>query len=667
MCGIAGFLDGRHFPPEEAAAIIHRMADAVAHRGPNDSGAWFDGNLGVALTHRRLAVIDPSPAGHQPMQSMSGRYVIVFNGEIYNHLELRRQLETQCPSPCSWKGHSDTESLLAAIDCWGLEKALQAAIGMFAFALWDRTDRTLYLVRDRLGEKPLYYGWQNGVFLFGSEIKALAAHPAFGRDINRDALPLLLRNGYIPTPWSIYKGVRKLSAGTYVKVPVGGPQEHIGELPEPQQYWSLRTVVTAGRVQRFEGTPQDAVDALQDLLLRVVRQQMSVDVPLGAFLSGGIDSSTVVALMQAQSDRPVRTFTIGFDEPGYNEAEYAKAVADHLGTEHTEVYVSGRKALDVIPRLPVLYDEPFANPAQIPNFLLACLGRTRVTVALSGNGGDELFGGYAHYLRTVRLWHVLSRIPSPLYRLSASTIRHLCLLGLDRGWGHRWPQAKVKVYKLRRLMECRTLEEIYSCLSARWPSFPPVVSEGSKPTVGVSGSASWPPTTEAASRLMEIDMLGRLPDDILVKVDRAGMGVGLEERSPFLDSRVLELAWRLPLSVKWRNGQQKWVLRQVLSKYLPEPLFERPKTPFVPPLTSWLRGPLRDWAEALLDERRLQAEGFFDPQLVRQEWRGFLGTKVHNNLRIWIVLMFQAWLDHSRQVGWTASERSRGAISDRVD
>ena len=661
MCGIAGFVDGRRFPPEEAVAIARRMGDAVAHRGPNDGGEWFDGHVGVALAHRRLAVIDPSPAGHQPMQSMSGRYVITFNGEIYNHLELRRRLETQCPSTCSWKGRSDTESLLAAIDCWGLEKTLQAAIGMFAFALWDRTDRTLYLIRDRLGEKPLYYGWQNGVFLFGSEIKALAAHPAFGGDINLDALPLLLRNGYISTPWSIYKDVQKLPAGTYVKVPVGGLRERIGEMPEPQQYWSLRTVVMAGRAQRFEGAPQDAVDALQDLLLRVVRQQMSADVPLGAFLSGGIDSSTIVALMQAQSDRPVPTFTIGFDEPGYNEAEYARAVADHLGTEHTEMYVSGRKALDVIPRLPALYDEPFANPGQIPHFLLACLGKTRVTVALSGNGGDELFGGYAHYPRTARLWRVLSRIPPPLCRLSASAIGCLCFLGLDRVWGNRWPQAKVKVCKLRRLMECRTLEETYSCLSARWPSFPPVVNGGSKPTVGESESATRPTTTEAASRLMEIDMLGLLPDNALVKGDRAGVGVGLEERSPFLDVRMLELAWRLPLSVKWRNGRQKWVLRQVLSRYLPEPLFERPKIPFAPPLTAWLRGSLRDWAEALLDERRLQAEGFFDPQFVRQEWRGVLGTRGHSNLRIWIVLMFQAWLDHSRQVGWTASEHSRGA------
>ena len=599
MCDIAGFLDGRQFPPptEEATAIIRRMADAVAHRGPDDSGAWFDGNLGVALTHRRLAVMDPSPAGHQPMQSMSGRYVIVFNGEIYNHLELRRQLGTRCPNTCSWKGRSDTETLLAAIDCWELEKALQAAIGMFAFALWDRADRTLYLVRDRLGEKPLYYGWQNGVFLFGSEIKALAAHPAFGGDIDRDALPLLLRNGYVPSPWSIYKGVRKLPAGTYVKIAVGVPQERSGEMPEPQQYWSLRTVIKAGRTQRFEGTPQEAVDALHDVLLRAVRQQMSSDVPLGAFL----------------------------------------------------------------------YDEPFADPSQIPTYLVASIARKSLTVALSGDGGDESFGGYAHYIRTARLWCLLSLIPAPLRRLGTSVIGSVCSLGPDRLSGRRWLLVRTKARKLRRLIDCRTPEEIYACQRSRWPSSSPALLGGSEPTNVVSESASWPAEIESVSRFMAIDTLSSLPDDMLVKVDRAAMGVGLETRMPLLDHRVLELAWRLPLSVKLRNGRQKWILRQVLSKYVPEPLFERPKTGFLPPLTSWLRGPLRDWAEALLDERRLQAEGFFDPQFVRQEWRGLLGTSVHYNIRIWIVLMFQAWLDHSRKVGWTASERSRGAISHGGD
>lgn len=656
MCGIAGFLGGRHFPPEEAVAIARRMADTVVHRGPDDGGVWFDGNVGIALAHRRLAVLDPSPAGRQPMQSPSGRYVIVFNGEIYNHAELRHQLGTQSPDTCSWKGHSDTETLLAAIDCWELEKALHAAVGMFAFALWDRKDRTLYLVRDRLGEKPLYYGWQNGVFLFGSQVKALAAHPAFEGDVDRDVLPLLLRNGHIPSPWSIYNGVRKLPAGTYVKIPGGIPRGRGGELPEPQRYWSLRTVLTEGRAQPFEGTPQEAADALHDVLLGAVRQQMLADVPLGAFLSGGIDSSTIVALMQAQSDHPVPTFTIGFDELGYNEAEYARAVAAHLGTDHTEMYVSGREALDVIPRLPVLYDEPFADSSQIPAYLLACLARKRVSVALSGTGSEELFGGYAHFLRSVRRWRVLSLIPLPLRRLAASTIETICSLGLDRLSAPGWLPMKTKVRKLGRLMDCRTWEQSYAFQRSHWPISPPVVRRDSEPTDVVSEPASWPVAIEPMSQLLAIDTLNSLPNGILVKEDRAAMGVGLETRLPFLDHRVVEFAWRLPMSVKLWHGQQKWILRRILSQYLPKPLFERPKTAFLPPLTSWLRDPLRDWAEALLDESRLQAEGFFDPQLVRQEWQGLLETRGAWSARIWIILMFQAWLDHSRQAGWTARE-----------
>lgn len=654
MCGIAGFLGGRHSPPEEAVTIARRMADAVVHRGPDDGGVWFDGNIGVALAHRRLAIVDQSPAGHQPMQSLSGRYVIVFNGEIYNHAELRRQLETQSPNTCSWKGHSDTETLLAAIDRWELEKALHAAVGMFAFALWDRKDRTLYLVRDRLGEKPLYYGWQNGVFLFGSQVKALAAHPAFGGDVDRNVLPLFLQNGCIPSSWSIYKEVWKLLPGTYVKITVGDPQERVGELPEPQRYWSLRTVITEGQAQPFEGTPQEAVDALHDLLLRAVRQQMRADVPLGAFLSGGIDSSTIVALMQAQSDHPVPTFTIGFDEPGYNEAEYAKAVAAHLGTDHTELYVSGREALDVIPRLPVLYDEPFADPSQIPTYLVASIARKRVSVALSGTGSEELFGGYAHFLRSVRRWRVLSQIPLPLRRLAASTIETLCSLGLDRSLAPGWLPMKTKVRKLGRLMDCRTWEQSYAFQRSHWPISPPVVRRGSEPTDVVSDPASWPVAIEPMSQLLEIDTLNYLPNDMLVKEDRAAMGVGLETRTPFLDHRVVEFAWRLPLSVKLRHNRQKWIVRQVLSKYVPKSLFERSKIGFCPPLTSWLRGPLRDWAEALLDEQRLQVEGFFDPQLIRQEWKGLLETRGPHNPRIWTALMFQAWLDQSRQAGWTA-------------
>ena len=663
MCGIAGFLGGGRFNPEEASSTARGMADAVAHRGPDDAGVWIDREAEVALAYRRLAVIDPSPAGRQPMQSASGRSVIVFNGEIYNHLDLRRQIEAQRPDALSWRGHSDTETLLAAIECWGLEKALQAATGMFAFAFWDREDRTLCLARDRMGEKPLYYGWQNGMLLFGSELKALAAHPAFEGDVDRDALTLLLRHGYIASPWSIYKGVRKLPAGTYLKVAAGASREQrAGELPEPRRYWSLRDVVAAGQAQQFEGTPEDAVDALHGLLLQAVRGQMAADVQLGAFLSGGIDSSTVVALMQAQSMRPVRTFAIGFDESEYNEAEHAKAVAGHLRTEHTELYVSARDALNVIPRLPDLFDEPFADSSQIPTFLVAGMARRHVTVALSGDGGDEMFGGYEHYVSTPRLWRWLSNVPAPLRRFGACAITAFLARGADSlpgrilrrlpmGRGRHWTQAKA--HKLALLADCRTQEELYWRRISHWPDPSAIVHGASEPGTVLNESASWPDASEFAERLMAVDSLSYLPDDILVKVDRAAMGVSLETRAPFLDRHVMEFVWRLPLSFRIRNARSKWVLRQVLYKYVPMRIVERPKAGFTIPLASWLRGPLRDWAEALLDAGRLRAEGFFDPRPVRRKWHEFLNAHEQCEQHLWSILMFQAWLDRSRRELWT--------------
>lgn len=661
MCGVAGFLDGRYSTSEEAFSIARDMADAVAHRGPDDVSVWLDSETGIALAHRRLAIIDTSPAGRQPMESVSRRHIITFNGEIYNHVDIRRQLEIRFPDACSWRGHSDTETFLTAIECWGLEKALRAAVGMFAFALWDRQDRMLYLARDRMGEKPLYYGMQNGVFLFGSELKALATHPAFGGDIDRDTLTLLLRHSYIPSPRSIYRGVRKLPAGTYIGVALDVARKYVGEFPEPQRYWSLRKVVADGCTHPFEGNPSEAVDVLHDLLLQAVRQQMAADVPLGAFLSGGIDSSTIVALMQAQSDRPVRTFTIGFGDPDYNEAEYAAAVAKHLGTDHTELYVSAGDALDVIPRLPVLFDEPFADHSQIPTFLVAKMARRHVTVALSGDGSDEMFGGYRHYSRTPRLWQAISKTPASLCRLGAHAVGVLLPHGSSRllpdgplprtRLGQRWSRAKVKVRKLASLMECHSPEQLYCRQISRWSNPKMVVCGASEPSTVLADPTSWPETPDFASRLMAVDALSYLPEDILVKVDRTAMGVGLETRTPFLDHRVVEFAWRLPLSVKIRNGCQKWGLRQVLYKYVPKQFVERPKAGFEMPLASWLRGPLRDWAEALLDERRLQEEGFFDPQPIRQKWHEHLSGRAHWGGHLWSVLMFQAWLEHNRCSG----------------
>ena len=659
MCGIAGFLDGRGFAPEGASSIARAMADAVAHRGPDDAGVWLDGKAGIALGSRRLAIVDLSPAGHQPMQSMSERRIIVFNGEIYNHREIRSRIEARSPGVLAWRGDSDTETLLAAIELWGLDEALRAAAGMFAFALWDRGDETLYLARDRMGEKPLYYGWQNGVFLFGSELKALSAHPAFSGEIDRDALTLLLRNNYIPSPWSIYRGVRKLPAGAYVGVAADFARKRAGELPEPQRYWSLQDVVAAGRTRPFEGAPEDAVEALHELLLRAVSEQMAADVPLGAFLSGGIDSSTIVGLMQAQSERPVRTFTIGFEEPDYNEAEYAKAVAGRLGTDHTELYVSAREALDVIPRLPTLFDEPFADSSQIPTFLVAEIARRHVTVALSGDGGDELFGGYGHYLWAPRIWRGLSSVPAPLCRLGARAVAAALPLGPERfpgrllrrtrlGPGLLWANAKAR--KLASLSDCRTPEELYRRHVSYWldPATVTLVRGGREPPTVLTEPESWPDAPELASRLMAVDALCYLPDDLLVKMDRTAMAVSLETRAPFLDHRVVEFVWRLPLSARIWKGRRKRVLRQILHKYLPEEVVERPKQGFEIPLASWLRGPLRDWAEALLDEPRLRAEGFFDPGPIRQKWDEHLSAHERWDGHLWSILMFQAWLGQGR-------------------
>lgn len=657
MCGIAGFLDGRSSTSEEAFSIARDMAEAVAHRGPDDAGVWLDHETGVALAHRRLAIIDPSPAGRQPMESVSRRHIITFNGEIYNHVDIRRQLEIRFPEACSWRGHSDTETLLTAIECWGLGKALQAAVGMFAFALWDRQDRMLYLARDRMGEKPLYYGMQNGVFLFGSELKALATHPAFGGNIDRDMLTLLLRHNYIPSPRSIYRGVQKLPAGTYIGVALDAARKYVGEIPEPQRYWSFRKVVADGCTRPFEGNPNEAVDTLHDLLLQAVRQQMVADVPLGAFLSGGIDSSTIVALMQTQSERPVRTFTIGFHDPLYNEAEHAAVVAKHLGTEHTELSVSAGDALEVISRLPALFDEPFADHSQIPTFLVAKMARQYVTVALSGDGGDEMFGGYRHYRQTPRFWQAIAHTPTPFCRLGAYAIGVLLPPGSGRvpdgafrqtRLGHGWYRAKAKIRKLASLMECQSPEQLYCRQISRWLNPETVVRGSSEPLTVLADPVGWPDAPNFASRLMAVDTLSYLPEDILVKVDRAAMGVSLETRMPFLDHRVVEFAWQLPLSMKIRNRQQKWGLRQILYKYIPKKFVERPKMGFQMPLAAWLRGPLRDWAEALLDERRLQREGFFDPQPVRQKWSEHLSGREQWDENLWSVLMFQAWLEQNR-------------------
>ncbi len=614
------------------------MGAMITHRGPDDGDVWLDPRAGVALANRRLAVVDLSAAGHQPMCSHSGRYVMSFNGEIYNHHELRRQVDGVLGSAVRWRGVSDTESLLAAIEHFGLKQALRRAIGMFAVAVWDRKERVLYLARDRLGEKPLYLGWQNGVFMFASELKSLTCHPAFGGLVDREALALYLRHNYIPAPWSIYQGIRKLAPGSLVKIGFGDKSSRVEAVADPERYWSLRAVIDAGRERPFEGDAGDAVDALNDTLGEAVESQMEADVPLGAFLSGGIDSSTVVALMQARSSRPVQTFTIGFDEPAYNEAEHAKEVASHLGASHTEMYVSAQDALDVIPRLPVLYDEPFSDSSQIPTFMVAAMTRKHVTVALSGDGGDELFGGYTQYFRTRTLWRYLGPVPSWVRRAYQRAISAVPPL-----WGRT--RAFDRARKLSEILDFQEPEELYHRLQSHWKAPATIVRHASEPETCMSNRRAWPDAADLESRMMGIDALTYLPDDILVKVDRAAMGVSLETRAPFLDHRVVELAWRLPLAVKIRGDKGKWILRQVLYRHVPPSLVERPKMGFSVPLAAWLRGPLKDWAESLLDERKLREEGYFHPAPIRERWTEHLDGARRWDACIWDVLMFQAWLD----------------------
>jgi asparagine synthase (glutamine-hydrolysing) len=650
VCGIAGVLDlTRATAPAALAAQARAMADALAHRGPDDAGTWVDEAAGAAFGHRRLAIIDLSPHGHQPMRSACGRYVIVFNGEIYNFGALRAEFAR---AGYAFRGHSDTEVMLVAISAWGVERALQRFNGMFAFALWDRQTRTLYLARDRLGEKPLYYGWAGQVFLFASELKALRAHPAFRPVVDRDALALYLTYNYIPAPYAIYQGIAKLPPGTMLTLAVGAGRRE----PELRAYWSAREAAERGVADPLTGPADEAVAQLDALLRDAVRLRMVADVPLGAFLSGGVDSSTVVALMQAQSDRPVRTFAIGFAEASYNEAEHAKAVAQHLGTDHTELYVTPAEAMAVIPRLPQLYDEPFADSSQIPTYLVAALARRHVTVSLSGDGGDELFLGYPRYLWGRRIWQRIRWLPPLLRAAAAGALR--ALAQRDRVLRRIEPFLPGEIRgrnasgQLRRLADALAVdgpEGVYQQLMAHWPDAERIVHGAARRPTVLDDPARWAALPDFTQRMMYLDTVMYLPDDILVKVDRATMGVSLEARVPLLDHRVVEFAWRVPLALKLRDGQGKWLLRQVLYRYVPPALIERPKMGFGVPIGAWLRGPLRPWAEDLLAERRLRADGFFDPQPIRAAWAEHLAGRCNWQYRLWSVLMFQAWLDAARQ------------------
>jgi len=581
------------------------------------------------------------------MTSSNGRYVIVFNGEVYNFGELRKDLELLGHG---FRGHSYTEVMLEAVSEWGVEVAVKKFVGMFAFALWDRRERVLHLVRDRLGIKPLYCGWQDKTFLFGSELKALRVHPAFSPEINRGALALYLRLGYIPQPYSIYQGIWKLPPGHILSIQAGAQTSL--ELSGTARYWSAKEVYETGAADPFQGSRAEAIEELDRLLRESIRLRMIADVPLGAFLSGGIDSSTVVALMQAQSNRPVKTFTIGFHEQEFNEAAHAKTVAAHLGTDHTELYVTPKQAMDVIPKLPTLYDEPFGDSSQIPTYLLSALTRRHVTVSLSGDGGDELFGGYTRYVRTRRFWEIIRCFPYTSRNAFARLIRVCKPATYNRLLGGLSPllprlarpsTVGDRAYRLAEMMAVRNPEELYHNLMSYWRHPTEVVLEAKESPTILTQSSDWPRFADLSQRMMSPDLATYLPDDLLAKVDRASMGVSLEARVPILDHRVVEFAARIPLSMKIRSGQTKWLLRKVLYRYVPRELVERPKMGFGIPIEDWLRGPLRDWAEELMNEDRLRREGFFRPEAIRELWAVHLSRQRNRHGHLWNVLMFQAW------------------------
>jgi asparagine synthase (glutamine-hydrolysing) len=647
MCGIAGLLSG----DRANGPLVSRMAAALAHRGPDDEGIWVDPETGVALGHRRLAVVETGVAGHQPMHSADGRFVLSFNGEIYNHRDLRRQFERDHGAH-DWRGGSDTETFIEAIAHWGLDETLARSVGMYAFALWDRRNRRLDLVRDRFGEKPVYYGWVAGAFAFASELKALRQIPGFDNAISRRALRLFAARTYIPAPLSVYEQIFKLPAAGILTVsseaapiprwspPVEGSSE--GGLTL-RRYWSYREVVEHGLANpiRDEG---EALERVESALVEAIAGQSMADVPIGAFLSGGVDSALLVALHQKHSTQPVRTFSIGFEEAGFNEAHQARAIAQHLGTLHSEHYVTVREAQAVIPRLPAIYDEPFADSSQIPTHLVSTFARDQVTVAISGDGGDELFGGYNRYLSAARLWTLMRWIPAPL---RAAVGRSLGVLPpefwnrLIRLGGTGAPaHLGGKVRKgLRVAAQSRSIDDLFATFLDEW------AGEAS-PVLGASGQNGFDMDVAgtAAARMMYADAMAYLPDDIMVKVDRAAMAVALETRAPYLDHRVAEAAAALPLEMKIRGARGKVILRRLLAREIPPHLFEHPKTGFAVPVSEWIKGPLRAWAEELLDPRGMAQDGWLDAQRIQHRWQQHLDGRRDSGTALWAILMFQAWL-----------------------
>lgn len=651
MCGIVGVVGSLNSNVGLALPeLVDRMAALLAHRGPDDSGVWTDSGGDVALGSRRLSVIDLSHAGHQPMVSASGRYVVTYNGEIYNYREVRVEVEHHDPA-IRWRGHSDTEVLLAAIERWGVPRTVEKLTGMFAFGVWDRRERMLHLARDRLGEKPLYYGWIDGAFVFASELKAFQGHPRWQGSIDRGVLALFLRHSCIPAPHCIYQNVYKLAPGTLLSV--NADRAGLREELRPTRYWALANVVQSSREDDRKLPWQARMNELDALLRTAIKGQMISDVPIGAFLSGGIDSSTVVSVMQTQSSKPVRTFTVAFYEAAYSEADHARAVARHLGTDHTELYLTPADAIALIPKLPSIYDEPFADASQIPTFFVAELARRQVKVSLSGDGGDELFGGYNRYLWGRRVMRVLPLAPlSVRLRLANGLRRSLAresgeganFLGALLPMGEGSDRPRDRLQKLCDILEARSPGDIYQSFTSHWRQGDVVLGAN----VAAPAPFEWGSLPNATEQMMFNDTTWYLPDDILVKLDRAAMAVSLETRTPFLDHKIVEFAWRIPLGLKLRHGKGKWLLRQLLYSYVPKKLVERPKMGFEVPIGRWLRGPLKEWAAELLSAEKFRQQGYFDPAPILKKWNEHVAGTHNWQFHLWDVLMFQAWLESSK-------------------
>ena len=646
MCGIAGFIDVRaSMNTDKLISTAKKMSMAIQHRGPDDSGEWTDADAGIALSHRRLSILDLSPEGHQPMVSASGRYVIVYNGEIYNFKEIRSELERK---DTSFRGQSDTETMLVAIEEWGLEAALNRFVGMFAFALWDKKTRTLRLVRDRMGIKPVYYGRVKNCFVFGSELRALKAFPGFENRINRSALALMMRHSTVPAPYSIYEDIHKLLPGTILTL-----NERNIDSWEVTTWWSMKTVAENGVANRIDSR-EEAIDSTEKLLEDSIRLRMVADVPLGAFLSGGYDSSLVVALMQAQSSARVKTFTIGFHEEAYNEAHDALKIAQHLGTDHTELYVTGDDVMSVIPEIPTIYDEPFSDPSQVPTYLVSKLAREHVTVSLSGDGGDEVFAGYYRYTWGHSIWNRIKWLPVGVRTIAArllssvspdrwdNTLNTLCRV-LPARFDVHLPGEKI--HKLAGIVESVDEDDLYHRLMSNWKNPTDLVIGANELLTAFTDPSRKASFSTSPEKEMFTDSISYLPDHNLTKVDRASMAVGLEAREPLLDHRLVELAWRLPLDLKIRDDKSKWILKHILHKYVPEEIMDRPKMGFGIPIDKWLRGPLREWAGDLLNESRLRQEGYFDATTIQNKLQEHLSGSHGWHRQLWDVLMFQSWLE----------------------